>query len=136
MTDQAPRAFRLYLMLTWMGEVQLFRQLPTLSIQTLVDTLCALEKLATKFEPLHGWVQACEVLPDKTLRLALGPDTDSACAELSALALLLVPRSAADAAPKRAGGRPPGLSVKTEVRHTTPSYFLMGRKFSFSFQRA
>ena len=61
------------------------------------------------------------MLPDNTLRLALAPDSDPACAELSALALLLMPRNASDAAPTRAGGRPPGLFVKTEVRHTAPS---------------
>lgn len=81
-------------------------------------------KIAYPFEPLHGWVQACEVLPDNTLRLALAPDADPACAELSALALLLMPRGAADAAHKRAGGRPPGLSVKTEVRRTAPLHIL------------
>ena len=88
-------------------------------------------RISYPFDPLHGGVQACEVLPDDTLRLALAPESDPACAEISALALLLMPRSASDAAPKRAGSRLTGLSVKTEVRHTVPSYILMSRKFSF-----
>lgn len=70
------------------------------------------------------------MLPDNTVRLTLAPDSDPACAELSALALLLVPRSAADAVPKRAGGRPPGLSMKTEVRPHRPFVFSDGRLIS------
>ncbi|KAK9828379.1 hypothetical protein WJX81_001269 [Elliptochloris bilobata] len=64
----------------------------------------------------HAAGLACEVLPDNTLRLSFASDTDPVCTEISAIAVLLLPRNATDAAPKHAGGCPAGLSLKTEAR--------------------
>ena len=74
----------------------------------------------------HPAVQACEVQPDNTLQLRFAPESDKVCSEISALAILLQPRSASDAAPKRAGCRPSGLSLQTEVHLTIASYPISG----------
>ena len=68
----------------------------------------------------HPAVQACEVRLDNTVQLRFASESDKVCGEISVLAVLLQPRSASDAAPKRAGGRPPGLSLQTEV-HKMPT---------------
>ncbi len=74
----------------------------------------------------HPAVQACEVQPDNTLQLCFAPESDQVCSEISAFAILLQPRSASDAAPKRAGCRPSGLSLQTEVHFTVASYPISG----------
>lgn len=67
----------------------------------------------------HPAVQACEVQPDNTLQLCFAPESDKVCSEISALAILLQPRSASKpAATKHAGCRPSGLSLQTEVHLT------------------
>ena len=75
----------------------------------------------------HPAVQACEVQPNNTLQLFFAPESDKVCSEISALAILLQPRSASDAAPKRAGCRPSGLSLQTEVHLTIANYPILGR---------
>ena len=67
-------------------------------------------------------VQACEVQPDNTLQLCFAPESDKVCSEISALVILLQPHTASDAAPKRTGCRPSGLSLQTEVHLTIANY--------------
>jgi len=67
-------------------------------------------------------VQACDAQPDGTLRLRFAQDADPVCAEVSALAVLLLPRAGEDARPRRAGERPPGLSQSCEVPRGPPCF--------------